>query len=81
MFTPIPTPRERTTTAERPGIRKIIRQAWRRSRSADAMPLPTRPVRTSSLTLWIPPISARAARLASAGPSPARIFRSIDSSR
>src|SRR5260221_2905227 len=81
VFTPIPTPRERITTAERPGIRKIIRQAWRRSRRADSTRWPVRPMRISSLTLWTPPSSARAARVASAASMPAPRFRAADSSR
>src|SRR5678815_1076375 len=67
--------------AANPGDRRSARAAWRRSRMASSTHTMPRTSRISSETRSIPPNASTAARRASAGFIPARMFLSVSMSR
>src|SRR5713101_50586 len=70
-----------TMTAVAPGFLRSWRRPYRQSESTEWSQLPSRSSRTCSFTCSIPPSSIRAARSASFGGMPARMFSAISSSR
>src|SRR5271168_4972303 len=78
---PIPNARVMTTNAVRPALRRRLRIAKRTSCTSESRNAPVRESRTWIFTCSTPPSSMRAARCASAGVMPARIFSSTSISR
>ena len=69
VFAPMPSARDTTETARKPGLRRRAREAWRKSLAKSSSQRP-RMSRHSSLICSTPPNSRRARRRASAGGRP-----------
>ncbi len=81
VFAPIPRVRVSAATNVKPGLRRALRNAWRRSRTRSSTGRVPCASRTASRMASTPPRRTCACRRASAGVMPARTFFSASISR